>query len=113
MLISISPSKQPNLPFRRSNAHSMTIRADESLNPKNCCFLLDPPFKNSFIRKDNNGYTMSPKIHTGTGSSPSTKILEQLGIYSFMRLSPNPELEKILASFTLPGHFITTSKKQY
>ena len=88
----------------------MTIRADESFNPKSCSFSLDPPFTNSFIKKGKNAYAGSSKMHTGTGSSPSTIILEQLGMYSFLRLSFNAELEKILASSMLPGHFITTAK---
>ena len=106
MFISISLRKQPNLPLRGRTAHSMTIRADESLNPKNCSFSLDPRFTNSFITKGNNGYAGSPKIHTGTRSSPSTIILEQLGIYSFLTLSFEPELENILASCTLPGRLL-------
>ena len=50
MFISISLRKQPILPFRCPNADSMTMRADESLNPKNCSFLLDSPFTNSFVK---------------------------------------------------------------
>ena len=56
----MSLRKQPNLPFRRPNAHSMTIRADESLNPKNCSFSLDPPFTNSFVKV---GLLPSKKIY--------------------------------------------------
>ena len=51
MSISISFRKQPNLPFKRPNVHSLTIRADESLNPNNCSFLLDPPFTNPSLKK--------------------------------------------------------------
>ena len=108
MFISISVHKHPNLYFRHPNTHSRIIRADESLNLKKCYFSLDPPFTDSFIKKGSNGYAGSPKIHTGNGSSPSTIILEQLGIYSFLRLSFNPE--KSLGSCALPGHFITKSK---
>ena len=110
MFISIFLRKQPNLSFRRPNAHSMTIRADESLNLKMCSFSLDPPFTNPFIKKGNNGYAGFPKIHTGTGSSSSTIILEQLGLYSFLTLSFNPDFQKILASCTHPGLFIITPK---
>ena len=70
MFISAFLPKQSNLSFRRLYAHSMTIRADESLNPKNCSFSLDPPFRNSFIKKSNKGFAGSSKVHTGTGSSP-------------------------------------------
>ena len=70
MFISAFLRQQSNLSFRRLYAHSMTIRADESLHPKNCYFSLDPPFRNSFIKKSNKGYAGSSKLHTGTGSSP-------------------------------------------
>ena len=39
MFISAFLPKESNLSFRRLYAHSMTIRAGESLNPKNCLIL--------------------------------------------------------------------------
>ena len=54
----------------------------------------------------------SPKIQIGTGVSPSTIILLQSGITPSLNTVFNLEFKNMRASCTLPGHFITTSKKQ-
>ena len=103
--------RQPNRAFSLPNAHSKTILADESRLPKNCSFSFFPPLENSFIVYGKSGYAGSPKTQMGTGGSPSMIILLQLGTTPSLKIAFNLEFENIRASCTLPGHFITTSKK--
>ena len=111
-LMSISLLRQPNRAFSLPNAHSKTILADESRLPKNCSFSFFPPLENSFIVYGKSGYAGSPKTQMGTGGSPSMIILLQSGTTPSLKIAFNLEFENIRASCTLPGHFITTSKKQ-
>ena len=104
--------RQPNRAFSLPNAHSKTILADESRLPKNCSFSFFPPLENSFIVYGKSGYAGSPKTQMGTGGSPSMIILLQSGTTPSLKIAFNLEFENIRASCTLPGHFITTSKKQ-
>lgn len=49
----------------------------------------------------------------GIGSELSVTCLGQGGILPAFNMSFIREFEKILESYTLPGHLITTSRKQY
>ena len=111
--MSISRLSAPSLALSLPNAHSITMRAEQRRHPKNCSSDVLPPPGNSFITYGSSGYAGSPSTQTGTGSVSGTITFGKDGIEPFLNISFTLELQKIHASWTLPGHLITTSVKQY
>ena len=111
-LICISLARKPNLALSRPKTHSITILADDSLWPKNCSSLSWSLFANSFITFWPQRVCLVSKQTNWDKAFALKNNFSTSGNCTMVQHCVKRWIWKIRASWTLPSHLITMSKKQ-